>query len=249
MRNPAPTFPPLLTGHKLASDKNLSNWVKARLPDGRLGAGDLVWSEDPDMLCFAVVLEPEIVRERCPEMLFVAMVAVGDAIGALAPPEVSIMYQWPSVLLANEAEVGRLDLTLSTSETDDVPDWMVLWLSIRIRPRGSDSNPGKNLKQTNLWEEGCGALNRTGLLEATSRHLVNVIHTWSEEGFKPIYEQWWGRRLEKDPLADGLPTPETAIMLGLDENGNALLKQDTENSVLNTLDALKVLRSKKDMER
>ncbi len=249
MRNPAPTFPPLLTGHKLAADKNLSNWVRTRVGDGRLGAGDLIWSDDPDTLRFALVLEPDVPRKRCPEILYVAMVAIGDAIGALAPPEVSVMYQWPSILLANEADVGHLDLTLSGSETDGVPDWMVLWLSVRIRPGDRDDNPGENAQRTNLWEEGCSALNRTGLLEAASRHLVNVIHNWSEEGFKPIHEQWWGRRSEKDPLTGGLPQAESATILGLDEIGNALLKQGTETSVFNTLDALRILRSKKDTDR
>ncbi|MEP3277955.1 MAG: biotin/lipoate--protein ligase family protein [Stappiaceae bacterium] len=248
MRNLAPTFPPLLTGHKLASDKNLPNWAKARAADRRLGAGDLVWSEDADNLHFALVLEPDVSRERCPEILFVAMVAIGDAIGALSPPELSIMYQWPSIILANEAELGRLDLSISHTETDAIPDWMVLRVDLRIKPDRRHEDPGKNAAQTNLWEEGAGDLSRTALLESTSRHLVNLIHSWSDGGFKPIHEQWWGRRSQKKPMPVELMADDSRMLLGMDEYGNALLKQAQGNGVLSTLDALKTLRSNKDAD-
>lgn len=247
MRNPLPTFPPLLTGHKLASDVSPVNWAKSGAAKGKLGAGDLGWSEDPDDLRLALVLEPEVAHSRCPEMLFVAMVAVGDAIGALAPPEVSVTYRWPTTILVNEAEAGFADLEVSETERYGIPDWMVLSLDLRIRPKQNRSEPGSDMSKTTLWDEGCGELSRSALLESASRHLVNLIHTWSEDGFKPIHEQWLGRLSKKTPLADGvLSGDDCETLLGLDESGNALIKTAAGTRPVMTIDALELLRAQRD---
>jgi biotin-(acetyl-CoA carboxylase) ligase len=246
MRDPLPTFPPLLTGHKLAIGKMPANWAQSRVADGRLGAGDLVWSEDADDLRAALVLEPDVVRARCPEIIFTAMVAIGDAVGALSAPEVSVTYRWPSVILVNEAKAGFVDLVISETDKDDVPDWMVLSLHMRLRPKRSAPEPGRVIDTTTLWDEGCGELSRTALLESVSRHLVNLIHIWSEDGFKPIHSQWWGRLSEKAKFADGaLAGDDGAALLGLDESGNALIKTSAGTHAVPTMEALARLRTRR----
>ncbi|MBL6430641.1 MAG: hypothetical protein HPM95_03315 [Alphaproteobacteria bacterium] len=49
-------------------------------------AGDLVWSRRTDVVSLALVLEPEVPPDRAVEMLFLAMVAANDALGAITPP-------------------------------------------------------------------------------------------------------------------------------------------------------------------
>ncbi len=245
MRDPQPTFPPLLTGHKLGADISIASWAKSGAAKGKLGAGDLGWSEEIDDLRFALVLEPDVPRARCPEMLFTAMVAVGDAIGSLAPPEVSVTYRWPSVILLNEAELGFADLEIAETESDGKPDWMVLTLCLHIRPTRNNQEPGSDLTKTTLWDEGCGQLGRSALLESISRHLVNLIHTWSEDGFKPIHDQWWARLSQKTPLADGIFTDESErTLLGIDESGNALIKTAAGTQSVSTIEALERLRAR-----
>jgi biotin-(acetyl-CoA carboxylase) ligase len=242
MRNPLPVFPPLISGHRLDANVELVNWVRTRATDGRLGAGDLVWADDPGTLQFALVLEPETGRERCQEMLFTAMVAVGDSIGALGPPEIAVTYQWPSVILLNEARVGYADLEISESEQDGMPDWMILSLRLALRPKPGQPEPGSEANITTLWDEGCGGLTRTMLLESISRHIVNLIHSWSEDGFKSIHSQWWGR-LSKAGLAEGAAPDVTDItLIGLDESGNALIKTGSSTNALAVTDALTQLR-------
>ena len=244
MRDPQPTFPPLLTGHRLGADVSIASWVKSGATKGKLGAGDLGWSEEVDDLRFALVLEPDVPHARCPEMLFAAMVAVGDAIGALAPPEVAVTYRWPSVILLNEAELGIADLEIAETGSDGGPDWMVLTLYLRIRPARNNPEPGSDLTKTTLWDEGCGQLGRSKLLESISRHLVNLIHTWSEDGFKPIHDQWWGRLSRKTPVAAGALTDAgKPTLLGLDESGNALLKSAAGTQSVSTIEALERLRA------
>ncbi len=243
MRDPHPAFPPLLTGHRLAAGRSPAAWAETEAAAGRLGAGDLVWSEDPDDLRFALVLEPVVMRPRCQEILFAAMVATGDSIGALSPPEVSITYQWPSVILANEAEIGFADIVISEADHEGVPEWMVVSLKLRMRPKQGQPEPGHEADRTTLWDEGCGPLGRTALLESVSRHMVNVIHSWSEDGFKPVHDQWLARISRKQKLAAVVvPYDGDHEFLGLDESGGALIKTGSGTHTLMVTDALMRLR-------
>ncbi len=246
MREPQPTFPPLLTGHPLVIGKAPAEWATMGAAGGRLGAGDLVWSEDEDDLRLALVLEPEVPRRRCAEIVYVAAVAVGDAVGALCPPEILITYQWPCLILANDAEIGSVDLTLSETDHDGVPDWMVLSLSLHVRPRDGSREPGLEPGRTTLWDEGCGELGRTAFLESVSRHLVNLIHNWSEDGVKPVHDQWWARLAKTQPLMAGAVAPDgDGALLGLDDTGNALIKSGAATKAVATLDALARLRARR----
>ena len=58
-------------------------------------------------------------------MLFAAMVAFGDAAGAVIPPEVAITYRWPGSILMNDGEVGSASLMISDSEIENIPDEIV----------------------------------------------------------------------------------------------------------------------------
>ena len=236
MKNPPPTFPPLLSGTKLSSSQNPFARAVRLSRKGKLGAGDILWSENPHTLDFALVLEPEVTVERCSEMLLAAMVAFGDAAGAICPPEVSVQYQWPSTILMNGARVGEAKLDISEDLQDGIPDWMVLGLIVHIKPERWVEDPGKQAHQTTMWDEGCGNISQSELLESVSRHLVNWIHTWSEDGFKPVYDQWWGRVFDESRLASVFEDNE---LMGLDENGNALIKSGEETTILSVVDGLK----------
>ncbi len=238
MKNPPPTFPPLVTGHPVAAGTDPVSKARSLVSKGRLGAGDLVWSEDVANLQFALVMEPDVERDRCGEMLFAGMVAFGDTIGAIAPPEISVTYGWPNLILMNGAGLGHCTLLVSDAEENGFPQWMILGLDARINPRSENMDPGLDTTRTTMWDEGCGDLSRTRLLESIARHLVNVIHTWSEDGFKPIHQQWWGRLDEKNPLVFTGLTGEGAKLVGLDERGNALIKNGDTVTSIETLKAL-----------
>lgn len=211
------------------------------LEDGKISAGDILWSEQQDQLKFALVLEPEVGRDRCGEMLHMLIVAFGDALGAISEPETAITYRWPSTILLNEAVVGGADLIVSENEQDGFPTWMLLELDIAIRPNQEQIDPGLNKDQTTIWDEGCGDISRTQLLESVSRHIVNWIHTWNEDGFKQLHDQWVGRATEKGKIETVLTDAE---FIGLDEVGNALVKTEGNISVIKTLDALETMRKR-----
>lgn len=239
MRVEGPTFPPLLTGHCLKGDGDPFSWAIDKVEKSELSAGDLVWAEKKNKLQFALVLEPEVRRERCHEILYVAMVALGDAIGALVPPEVSVKYQWPNNVLMNDGKIGSVDLFVSDDDEKEVPNWMVLSVDLQILPDFIDDNPGENIDVTTMWDEGCGETTRDELLESVSRHTVAMIHTWSEDGFGPIHKLWVGRLSEK---MNASPKLELDEIKGLDEFGNALIAGDGTTGSMQTAEALRILR-------
>ncbi len=246
MPEAAPTFPPLLNGHNVSSKERPLDRARARAMSGEWGAGDLVWSQAINRLDFALVLEPEVDRARCAEMVYVTMVAFGDAAGALIPPEVAITYQWPNVIQMNDGQIGQVDLIVSDEEVDGIPLWMVLNLEILLTPDVADMNPGENYHRTTMWDEGCGEITRTEILESTSRHLVNVIHTWSEDGFKPVHELWQGRLSKEEALArslvDSRSIPDGARFIGVDEIGNGLLSFKDQTKPYAVVEILNDLR-------
>ena len=236
-----PTFPPLLSGHGIAADQSVMDWAKRGAQAGTLGAGDFVWSKATNQMRFALVLEPEVKRYRCAEIVYVALVAFGDAAGALIPPEVAITYQWPNVIQMNDGQIGMVDLVVSEAETDGIPDWMVLDMEIKLTPDFADMNPGENYHRTTMWDEGCGEITCTELLESTSRHLVNLIHTWTEDGFKPIHELWQGRISKEEPLTRNQIMNDMKF-LGVDEIGNGLLITNGQTQSYPVADVLNDLR-------
>lgn len=237
MNDSTPTFPPLLEGHAVPAGEHPFEWARQRAQQGDLGAGDLAWSADAGWLRFALVLEPDVVRERCGEILFAVMVAFGDAAGALIPPEVAITYRWPNHLLMNNGQIGAADLILSNRDADDAPLWMVVALEVQMMPDFADMNPGANVDVTTMWDEGCGEMSPVQLLESVSRHILNAIHNWSEDGFQPIHEQWSGRHCKAKKLVDGVAL-EGDVFVGLDETGNALISRGAKTVSLSLQSAL-----------
>lgn len=232
------SLPPLLAARPLPPGADPLAEACAGAAAGRFGAGDFLWAEPAGRLSAALVLEPEVGRARCPEMLYLAMVAFGDALGALAPPEVAVTHSWPSVLRVNGGRAGRADLVAGPG---DPPDWLVLGLDLALLPGPeTDTDPGADPDRTDLWNEGCAEVAPRELLEAFARHLVAAIHGWDEDGFGPVHTRWWGRRDGAAPMAlPGHPAPT-----GLDEHGNALWQDAAGTARLtDTLAALDRLRT------
>jgi len=220
-----PHFPPLLTGHHCKGDAAPFDAAIAGAKSGTYGAGDLLWTLDGNALRIAVVLEPEVARARCHEMLFVLMVAFGDAFGALSPPEVGLDHEWPDIILVNDACVGKASIAVSENEHDGVPDWMVVALTLRLAPNKDDPEPGYDQQRTTLYDEGCGAIEALDLLETTARHFLVWVHSWEEDGFGPVHATWQGRMAERAELTREYQGREvTGQPIGLDEHGGLLLR-------------------------
>lgn len=236
MSKMTPPFPPLLKSHELPLGQNPTKTAVSGAVKGHYSAGDLLWLRDSDTLNCAIILEPEVDRQKALNMIFVLMVALGDAIGAIAPPELAITHYWPNKVLANGAEIGTVNAILSENDdADGCPLFMALATHIKVRPTSDNMDPGLTQSRTTLWDEGCGALDAMQLLEATARHFMRWVHTWEEEGLQPVLAQLSGRMTEGHPISLG---PIKGTYLGLDENANLLLKHEDETKLFHLSHAL-----------
>jgi biotin-(acetyl-CoA carboxylase) ligase len=223
MHLPDPTFPPLLDSHPVKSPDRPFAVACAAAEGGRAGAGDVFWARAVERMDVAIVLEPEVGLDQAMQMPFAAMVALGDALGAIAPPEIGVYYRWPGDIVLNGARAGSVSFALpEDAGPGAVPRWLVIAATVTLRSDRNDPEPGRDTDNTTLEEEGGSGITRTELIESFCRHFLVWVHTWEEEGFRQINEIWVerARQLAEEIEADGV----TGTILGLDEAGNLLVK-------------------------
>ncbi len=234
-----PTFPPLLTGVPVKGRPGPFESACSVADEGGADPGSVFWARDTSVCSAAIVLAPEVAASQAMQMLYTAMVAFGDAFGAIAPPELGLFYRWPATFMVNAAQIGRLRVGLPPdARAGDVPRWLVVGVEVAISNIKRDHEPGDDLEFTTLFDEGCGDLDRTQLIESFCRHFLVWLHTWNDEGFRAVHDAWMGRLEERDSeiTFQHQGASIKGQVLGLDEDGNMLLKTADETLVLSAFD-------------
>jgi BirA family transcriptional regulator, biotin operon repressor / biotin---[acetyl-CoA-carboxylase] ligase len=153
-------------------------------------AGTVLWSIGQDKCQAAVVLAPEHPLDSSLPIVMVAMLGLGDALGALLPPVVTLTFSWPDRIEVNGATVGGVRMTSAgTEKPSEVPAWIVVGFGITVRAAGE---PGHRPGTTTLADEGC-ELASIDLIEAFSRHFLAWINRWQEDGAAPVRQAWLSR--------------------------------------------------------
>ncbi len=213
----APSFPPLFTGERLAAGQDPMAKAVSRAALGT-DAGLVVWSAEVETARAAMVLAPEVALDRATTVAFALALGLGDALGALAPPEVAVHFVWPGGLRVNGARVGRLRAAAATDNPGAVPDWLVVGIEVGVAPARGDE-PGEDPERTWLSEEGCAEITAIRLIDAWARHALVWINTWQDRGIGAVHEAWraraWGL---------GEPLEEGGVFVGLDELCGQLVK-------------------------
>jgi len=223
---PTPEFPPLLTGHEVPAGDDPLRMALHGAHQGNFGAGDLLWSQAETHARVAIVLEPECPLAKALQMAPLLMVAIGDALGAIGPPNLALMYRWPSTLLVNGGEVGEVFLNAPEGVgLEDIPEFIVLGFSVAMSlPPDISHAPGLASHATALFEEGCGDLDRTQVIEAVSRHFLSWVDAWEHDGFAAAHPDFRGRMQPADKLVVQIgPVTQEGRMIGIDEDGGLLL--------------------------
>lgn len=216
-----PSFPPLLTGEETGAGQDPFSKAIAAASLGT-DAGLLCWSRREDQLVAAVVFAPEEPLADAITVILAVALGLGDALGALAPPEVAVHYVWPGGFRVNGAQCGSIRAAASTRDPDQIPDWLVAGITIPYRV--DEDEPGRTPEQTALVEEGCADVTSMRLLESWSRHMLTWVNRREHDGLAPLHAEWrsraWGMGEElpsQDRFAPGL-------FMGLDERAGMLIK-------------------------
>jgi biotin-(acetyl-CoA carboxylase) ligase len=231
--NDPPLLPPILTPIPVVN--GIDVFAKAIAVAGKSETGTVLYSENPEYVEVAIILSPEIPKIKCNQMLSIMMVASGDAIGALAPPEVAVTYAFPGFIFLNRGEAGLVKVEIAPSNDDQsIPDWMVVGLKLRLNNNIEINENEINADVTSLADEGGGYVSRTRAIESLSRHFLAWVSQWEDEGFKPVTEVWNKRREETKVVT--LKSGKEVSWVGLDENGLAIVKSNAQELFLSPVD-------------
>ncbi len=223
----APSFPPLMSGQ--AVDGNIDPFENA-CARAALGCdpGLVVYSLTKDQLRASIVFAPEVPLKDAVVMLPACGIGFQNALGALAPPEVSVHLAWDGGVLINGAWCGKLQIAASTGDPEIEPDWLVVGLEVPLLPV-SDA-PGATPDQTTLFEEGCAEVDPEQLLESWAKHTLVWINRWNDDGVEPLHEVWRGlaHNMGKAMEFDG----RDGTFVGVDEHFGMLLRDGQSTQLL-----------------
>lgn len=221
-----PVFPPLMQGYHAAG----SDPFEAACAEAIQGcdAGTIIYDVTPGELRAAIVFAPEVSLAKASAMLPLTGVAVQNALGALGPSEMAVMLDWDGTIHVNGGRCGRIYAASHQCPPDQTPTWLVTGFSLTFsRP---NVQGGDTPDETELRNEGCGDLSETALLESWSRHLLNWINRWEDDGMAPLHREYAG--LVQGMGADISVLGKTGHFLGLDEDLGLLLRTDAGTTVL-----------------
>ena len=192
-----PVVPPLLRAIKAsepfetAVEKLCADASGATGVTGDTGAGDLFWSPQNQRSKLAIVLEPDVPTSRALEMVPLVMVALGDCLGVLVPPQVAVQFRSPLQIVVNAGVAGHIKAAIApTANDDEVPKWLVLAVDVGLTRAADAPDPGLQPDITTLDEEGCENLDHIKFIETFARHFLSWLAIWHDDGFSQIARAW-----------------------------------------------------------
>ena len=204
------TLPPSL---RLApAPEGVSAFDAASRDASECGAGALVVGCRPDLVDFAVVLEPDEPLRSARLAFVLGMVALIEAVGAVAPPEKPLTIVWPDTFLFDGARLGggRLGWPAGADEADP-PDWLVFGATL-IGSKRHAGDPGLTPGSTSLEEEGFGPDDDRTIVESFARFLLRLVDGDRDGGREAALRAYRAR----------LANPSGEIRPALDSGGNLL---------------------------
>ncbi|WP_193184598.1 biotin/lipoate--protein ligase family protein [Nisaea sediminum] len=222
------SFPPIYRPCRVLPGTDVEN-AAAEAARGGADPASLYWLDSAERLECAIVLGPDRPFSETLAAVHVAMVALGDCLGAQVPPQVEVLFGWPDRLIVNGGLAGGVSLTVDPAlwgdPSDPVPDWAVLGVKLAMMPAADAPEPGMTRQRTTLLDEGCGDLTTGDLLESFSRHFLLWTNRFLSEGLRPIADNWLPRAAKRGEAVElKLAGKEwRGKLLGLDEKGGLVL--------------------------
>ena len=186
-----PSFPPLYRPFAVTPEVDPFDRCVIVAAEGA-EAGTVLWSIGQEACQCAIVLAPEHSLEASLPIVLVAMLGLGDALGGLVPPVVSVTFGWPDRIEVNGGVIGGVRMACGPTEPPSgIPDWISSATASRCAGPGPRTpSPADDLFRTTLADEGCGEVQTIDLLEAFARHLLAWLNRWQEDGVGPVQQAW-----------------------------------------------------------
>jgi len=245
----APRLPPAYRLIRLDTVES-TNDEAARLAGQGAEEGTLVWARaqtrgrgrrqrdfasPPGNLYFSLVLRPECDARTAAQLSFVAALAVGEAIGSVAPPLLEVTYKWPNDVLLNGRKVSGI-LLESRADAAGGLDWLVLGVGINVQSFPEDTG----FPATGLHFEGVPRdVSEGDVLQAFARSFLSWTNRWLEDGFAPVRQAWLNHAHGRgETITVHLPREKlTGIFRDLDRSGALVLElADGERRVISAGD-------------
>ncbi|MFZ3582535.1 DUF4444 domain-containing protein [Loktanella sp. DJP18] len=219
-------LPPLFTGYASAGGDPFALACQAAR-DGT-EAGLVIHDLSPAQMRAAIVFAPEVPLAQAAIMLPLCGVGFQNALGVLAPPAVALHLGWGGAICVNGGRCGHLTMAASTTDPAQVPDWLVIGLTLDLIPATEDG--GTEPDRTALHAEGCGDVAAPDLLAGWLRHTLSWLDSWDNQDVAALHREWSGllHGLNGDVTVAG----RTGAFLGTDEDLNMLLKTATGTDLI-----------------
>lgn len=160
--------------------------IWARSQTGGYGRQGRDWASASGNLFLSLIVRPDCPLSAAAQFSFITAVALGDALGSVAPPMIEVTYKWPNDVLLNGRKVAGI-LLESKGDAEQKLDWLVIGLGANVSSFPTDTR----LPATSLHFEGCPtSVSAVDLLEAFARHMLSWINVWLDDGFAPIRQAW-----------------------------------------------------------
>ncbi|MCS6781160.1 MAG: biotin/lipoate--protein ligase family protein [Geminicoccaceae bacterium] len=231
-----PLLPPAYTLVMVDRERDPVAHARARAASA-IEDGLVVVADREDRLALALLVEPDRDPASARLVFYAHANAAADVLAAHLPPLLPVTVAWPTAILVDGAEIGRLRLALGGDRDGESPAWLVLGLELELVGRSGE--PGERPDRTTLAELGAGHLSSTMLAESWSRHFLAWLDRFEREGFGPVRAAWnarcHGRGRRTSLVIAGRPLHGT--MAGIDEAG-ALRIGETRVPLETVLDEL-----------
>lgn len=234
MSDAAPALPASFRLHRFDAVGSTNDEAKALARAGA-PAGTLVWAAEqtagrgrrgrrwqspPGNLYLSLVVRPEGAAAAAAQLGFVAALALGDALAALAGPDLPLRFKWPNDLLADGRKLAGILLESETSGRDRV-DFVVIGVGVNIAaaPRNVE------YPATSLADQGVTRITPAALLAAFAGHFEGWAQRWQDEGFAPLRAAWLAQASGLgDPINVRLESSTfSGRFLDLDDDGALVL--------------------------
>jgi hypothetical protein len=156
-------------------------------------AGKLVWARRFQLAEFAVVLEPAEPLAKARLVFFAAMNALADMLAVHCPPEKSVAFSWPDMIMLDIGILGGGRLTWNSGcGEDETPDWMIFGAMLRTAGHFR-TEPGEWKRGVALAEEGIWDVDPVDIVEGFARHFMSSLYNLAEFGARHEMSRWMDR--------------------------------------------------------